>query len=113
MVRIKIAYKDSTKIPKKRLYVIQFKVEEEPGVGQDTGVDEGGDDEEPSNEDDTGMEEVQHDPVPNHGKAGIKEQLSSGSTTPQQGISGSNSAPSSSKRCATWASLFKTVKISA
>jgi hypothetical protein len=67
MVRIKMAYKDITKIPKRRLYemnnklyLIQFKVEGSSGLGED----EDGDNGEPGKEDDSGMEELHHDSMP-------------------------------------------------
>jgi hypothetical protein len=67
MVRVKIAYKDPSKIPSKRLfemknqlYVIQFRVEaEEMGLGGN--LDDGGDDPDEGDGEDKGMEELDHD----------------------------------------------------
>jgi hypothetical protein len=69
MVRIKVACKDSTKIPKKRLfemknnlYVIHFKVEGQVDVGYDDG-DDGEDKDDPGQGGDSRME-FQHGSLP-------------------------------------------------
>jgi hypothetical protein len=71
MVRVKIAYKDITKIPKQRLfemnnklYLIQFIVESGSDLGDEEGDEGGGDNGDLDNEDDSGMEEFQHDSIP-------------------------------------------------
>jgi hypothetical protein len=72
MVRVKIACKDATKIPNKRLfemknilYVIQFKVEKYGIVGSGNGDEDiGGGDDDLGNGDDNGMEEIDHEAVP-------------------------------------------------
>jgi hypothetical protein len=68
MVRIKIACKDTSKIPKRMLfemdnkfYLIQFKVEGSAEAEEDGAVDRGDDNGDPSKEEDTWMEELQHD----------------------------------------------------
>jgi hypothetical protein len=64
MVRVKIACKVITKIPKQRLfemnnklYLIQFRVESGSDLGDEEGVEGGGDNGDLDNEDDSRMEE--------------------------------------------------------
>jgi hypothetical protein len=68
MVRVKVACKDISKIPKRRwfemqkkLYLVQFKVEGEDGLA-DGGDDDGGDNGDQGNREDNGMEEIDHAP---------------------------------------------------
>jgi hypothetical protein len=70
MVRVKIACKDPTRIPRKSLfemnnnfYLIQFKVEKSTTPGDGDDKDGKGDEEDFDNGDDAGMEELHHDPV--------------------------------------------------
>jgi hypothetical protein len=110
MVRVKIACKDATKIPNKRLfemqkkmYLIQFKVEK---INADDEEDGGGDD---SNNDftadgDNGMEELDHFETYPKIAPPPKEQKQH-DNTPAQGQT-SSGAGGSSKRVATWARLF-------
>jgi hypothetical protein len=79
MVRVKVVCKDSSKIPKKRLfemlnslYVIHFKVEGRVEAALDE--DDGGDNEDPDLGDDNGMEEFHHDPLPDSDASKGKEQ---------------------------------------
>jgi hypothetical protein len=111
MVGVKIACKDATKIPSKRLfemmnslYVIQFKVEKDDTMGSGgededngRGNDDGG------NEDDNGMEELDHETV-NGGKGedkGASTEKSSSKVSYQKG------SASCGRKVATWASLFQ------
>jgi hypothetical protein len=111
MVRIKVAVKDASKIPKKRLYemqkdlyVVQFKVEEKDGVGDDQ--DEDGGDKNQGMEEDSGEEELDHDNV-----NGENKKQSDSSRKRSSNLQASSSTPTptpgSSKRVADWSSLFQ------
>jgi hypothetical protein len=70
MVRMKIACKDVTKIPKKimygmkeNIYLVQFKVEGSKGKKADDGGEDGNDDN-PGNGEDNEMEEIKHEDTP-------------------------------------------------
>jgi hypothetical protein len=85
MVRVKIAYKDRSKVPGKRmfemmnkLFLIQFKVEGASNMGDGSSGDDGGDNDDQGFEDDNVIEEV--DPEDdNFGKKPSVENLSGGS----------------------------------
>jgi hypothetical protein len=112
MVRIKIACKDASKIPKKRmfemrkkLYVIQFKVEGEHELqggagGSNDGSDD--DDSEKGGGEDPGMEEIDHDM-----EAYVGLQGGGSKNSKEKGqCSISYSTPADSRKVAEWASLF-------
>jgi hypothetical protein len=70
MVRVKIACKDVTRIPKKRMYemkeniyLVQFKVEGSKGQKADDGGEDGNDDD-PGNGEDNEMKEIEHENTP-------------------------------------------------
>jgi hypothetical protein len=116
MVRVKIACKDPTRIPRKSLfemnnnfYLIQFKVEKSTTPGDGDDKDGKGDEEDFDNGDDAGMEELHHDPVTEGKKpTGNSSQGKSDMGQNVGGSLGSSSRPSSNRKVATWASLFQT-----
>jgi hypothetical protein len=88
---------------KKKLYVIQFKVEgdfEFLGGARGNNDDDDG---EKEDGDDTGMEEIEHDMDPKVGHIGG---TSKGSKNNGQ-CSGNSSTPAGSRKVANWASLFQ------
>jgi hypothetical protein len=109
MVRIKVACKDASKIPSKRLfemrknmYVIRFKVEGMSNQDEEDGDGGSGEDDQAEG-DDQGIEELDHE-----------MDLSRETPKPQQGGSGNSGQNSgmmggsgSCKKVATWASLFQ------
>jgi hypothetical protein len=114
MVRIRIACKDPSKVPAKRLfemennfYVIHFKVESASSSSYDEGNDSGKDDDNGNNADESGMEEIQHDSEPKYmgaNRGNGHENFASG-----HGLDGtvrSGSRSNGSKKAGTWASLF-------
>jgi hypothetical protein len=108
MVRIKIAYKDVSKITRKRmfemkkLYVIQFKVEEESEIHG--GVGGGNDDDDNGKRDgeDPGIEEIEHDIVHD----GTLPKGGSNNSKDKGQNSGNSSSPTGCRKVADWASLF-------
>jgi hypothetical protein len=113
MVKIKVACKDSTKIPKKRLfemrnnlYVIDFKVEGHVDLGEDDDENgEGKDD--PGQGRDNGMEEFQHDSLPDpEVLEGRGQEESSWKGNFSQPASSSN-RKSGNGKVASWVSLFQ------
>jgi hypothetical protein len=113
MVRIKIACKGPTKIPKKRLfemknslYVIYFKVEGSVEARLDDDDDDdggggGGDNEDPGLGDDSGMEEFQHDALPDPEAPGEKGHEGSSTGGKLNQCAGSSNRDSSNKKVAT------------
>jgi hypothetical protein len=113
MIRIKVACKDPTKIPKKRLfemennlYVIQFKVEGHIGVGDDD-EDDGGDKDDPSQGDDNGLEEFQHEHLPDPDVLKGKEQGESSDKGNHSQSAGHSNTRSNRGKVASWISLFQ------
>jgi hypothetical protein len=111
MVRVKVACKDTSKVPSKRLfemqrkmYLIQFKVEKRAdlGEGEDDGHDNNNDH---VNGEDNGMEELEHDFDPDHSHSTPKDRTKNGG--PQQHSSKHNRESGSSRKVATWANLFQ------
>jgi hypothetical protein len=113
MVRIKIACKYISKIPKRRLfemdkfYLIHFKVEGSSEIEED-GSDDGGDNGIRVNEDDTRMEEFQHeDLLDNQKLAEGRGQATPGPSQNMGRLQGSGSKCGDSRQVATWANLFQ------
>jgi hypothetical protein len=122
MVRVRIACKDPTRIPGKRLfemdnnfYVIHFKVEKTSELGKEDGNDDGKDEENGDHEEDSRMEEFQHhsesEDKRSSGGAGQDKHSSnqgkSGSGQGFGGTSGSAGRGSSSRKVSAWASMFQ------
>jgi hypothetical protein len=108
MVRVKVACKDASKVPLKRLfeikknmYIIHFKVE---GSGKSDGPRDDQGDEDPDGGDDNGMEELDH------------ESESKGKRTPKRSTHNQDGAKDGhpragsvegSRKVASWAALFQ------
>jgi hypothetical protein len=112
MVRVKLAYKDVSKVPKKKLfemqkklYLIQFKVEGEIEM-KEGGDDNDNDDGDQGDGYDNGIEEYEHDPEPEVRKGSEGEKKDSGNRDQHQ-QQGSSSTPAGSRRVADWVSLFQ------
>jgi hypothetical protein len=110
MVRIKVECKDISKIPKKRLfemkkklYLIQFKVErvENHKGGAD---EDGGDNSDPNNDDELMEEDWEQDMESEPEK---KQEGGSGGKVNLVGSAGPKATPMSSKRVMDWVSLFQ------
>jgi hypothetical protein len=115
MVRVKVACKDATKVPRKRLfemnnslYLIQFKVESDEGSWFLRGED--GDD--LGNEDDEGMEELDHDSVPEKERSPDPKRGGNASSDrgPGQGSS-SKQGSVNRKKVSSWATLFQSDEV--
>jgi hypothetical protein len=111
MVRMRIACKDATKIPSKRLfemknslYVIQFKVDKRGENGSGPIDNRGGGDDKMENEEDNGMEVLDHDNVDEN--AEVAKESDGGREKSSMG-SRHRGGASSGKNVACWASLFQ------
>jgi hypothetical protein len=110
MVRVKVARKDGSKIPRKSLfemnnslYQIQFKVEAVQGDGN---LENGGGDD-PGNDEKDGMEEFEHDPILDKEKPLGDRWHSAGSKQNQKQGSDSNQGFVGGQKLSSWASLFQ------
>jgi hypothetical protein len=110
MVRVKLACKDATKIPSKRLfetqkkmYLVQFKVEKPKAYGDEGGEGDDNDNEHPA-DDDTGMEELEHSELDPKTEP-PKEKKLDGSSSSHGHLGSGNGGHS--KRVTTWARLFQ------